>query len=693
MENSSLQKTLQEIYSSQAFEALDQFQHSDTWDVMSYDEKEMLALLFIMRGETLLKTNQDESQRIFELACRIAPENPKVLCREALAYLSEPNDEQLILSACKAVEKAVALHPHFFDGWFVLGNALMTLGVCSQDSAHFYEADLKFQEARKYRLEQSQNERLFSWRWGLCWHFIAKQSGEAGDFRVAIEKYQQASKEGLAGTIFWNDYGNALIDLACLINRQEILLEAVDFYLKAIKETPDFFEGWFNLACSYQHLCEKWGQENFFQPAHMSFEKASLLNPEDATMWFRWAQLMTNRGKIQKDVDFIHNSFDKFEKAHIFYSDHPLILRDWAEAQMLVGSQFGNLELLHQAEKKILKSLELKPDHPKSWYIYGSCLNELGRYFSDEDYYCSAIEKFQYGISLSKEEPYLWYGLALAHFALGELLQDFEMLEKASRYCSRAIEFDGEMFPQFWNDWGVTLLKMGELSTQKDHVEAAIEKFEQAINRHQEAHQLATLDPQWLYNYGAALDYLGDFNDDEQYYEQAIQVFSQVLTLDSQFKPARYHLALALSHLGEMTAELECFYKACEIFQAIIGQDPEDDLTWNDWGVTLLHIAQLIQEPAQPELVHKCFQQAEQKLLQAALLGNVQAFYNLACLYSLNGNVEMSLRYLEKAAASEALPAFEDLMHDEWLDELRSTAEFRSFINELTIKLSKDKAL
>lgn len=690
MENSFLQKTLQEIYSSKAFDGLDQFEQSATWSSMANEERELLALIFIMKGECLLKNNQEEAKRCFGLARLIATENPKVFCREALAYLSQSDNDDYLLSASSAAEEAILVNSQFFDGWFVLGNVLMTKGVHTQDVAFFYQADSKFEEASKLRHLQSKEDELFLWRWGLCWHFIAKQSGEAGDFHAAINKYQQAAAEGLTGTIFWNDYGNALVDLACLISRQELLQEAIDLYLKAVKQTPDFFEGWFNLACCYQHLCETWKQESSFQSSHMSFEKASALNSEDATLWYRWGQLLSNAGKNRRDVDMIHESFSKFEKADLLHPSHPLILKDWAEAEMHVGSQYGHLGLLHQAEKKILKSLELKPDNPHGWFIYGSCLNELGRYFIDEDYYCAAIEKFQYGISLNRNESLLWYGLALAHFALGDITQDTNFLEKAARYCSHAIEFSEEMFPQFWNDWGITLLKLGEFTHQKPYIEAALEKFEHAIKKHHEEQTLATIDPVWLFNYGCALDYMGDFTEDERFYEKAAQILAQVLVLDPNLKPARYNLALALSHLGEMTSDLESFHKACELFQTIVSQDSEDELVWNDWGVTLLHLAQLIQEPAYPELLQKCYQQAEYKLFQAALLGNIQAYYNLACLYSLIGNYETSLHYLIRAEQAEALPLLEDLLNDEWLDGVRETPAFQTFVNELTLKLSKD---
>jgi tetratricopeptide (TPR) repeat protein len=683
---STFEKALQEILDEKSFEKLESFNDEKIWPSMTAEEKEKLSLLFVLLGEKQFKSNDStKSSKSFETALILSPNNCRVLHKIADIYLLHATTMEHLETSREMAERIVAIDPQYFQGWLLLANSLIGLGFCGEESSYLFEANEKFQEALKLREAHNCPEKTFYWRWGLCWHYISKQSGEAIDLHQAIQKYRLAAQEELKGTLFWNDYGNALIDLACLISRREFLDEAIDLYRLAVHETPDFFEGWLNLACCYQHLMELTGEDKFFPLAVESFESASTINSTDATLWYKWGQLLAESGKAKRQVDLLQLSFEKFARGDAYHPNHPQIFSSWAEAQMLVGAHLGRLDLLHHAKSKIEASIEIAGDKPRSWYVYGACLNELGRYFGDIQYYHQAIEKFQCGISLDRNHSSLWYGLALSHFAIGDLTNDINMIEKASRYCSKVIEVGGVPFSQFWNDWGVALMRLGDMTQDKLHVESALEKFEKAIKCHCDKYDPSTVEPQWLYNYGCALDFLGDITGDETYYERAVKMLSQTLVLDPNYLHARYNLALALAHLGETVSDLDCLNKAVEHFNIILNADNEDEIAWNDLGVTYLHIAQLINDPGQPEAHYHYYQLAESKLLQAAALGNVHSFYFLSCLYSLSGNYSSAMHYLERSESAAVLPSTTEIMEDEWLEGLRSTPAFQQFM----IRLSK----
>src|SRR5207302_9899873 len=111
---------------------------------------------------------------------------------------------------------------------------------------------------------------------------------------------------------------------------------------------------------------------------------------------------------------------------------------------------------------------------------------------------------------------------------------------------SKASKFEMGRFGYFYNDWGLVLVTIAEQLREKKFLLEAEEKFERAILLHD------TVEPEWLYNYGCTLDFLGDFTDEESYYERAVQALSAALQLDPDFTSARCHLACALANLGEM---------------------------------------------------------------------------------------------------------------------------------------------
>jgi len=679
-----LKKTLEEIQLHGSYEQLAAFKDSALWNKMKPDERDLLAKLFVTMGTRHLERGEGAVLEAFDTAAQIAPQNYQIYYMKGMAYATQSNNAQFLISACKSFAKAAKLNACDFDSRHCYATTLIRLGLIQEEVHHFQEALVTFAEIVERAIEIPKDKLpTFYWDWGQAWFFLGKLAGEALDFRMAIEKYTLAADHGLSSASFWNAVGDAYVELAFLIGRKELFFEALDYYNRAIAIDPASFQSWFNLGCTHQCIFEITTDAAHFARAVDCFEEASSTDSEHAALWFKWGQLLATMGKFKRDTDFLQTSLEKFAFANKFEPRHPGILGRFGEAQMLLGANLERVDLLKEAEDKICRSIEIHPDNPEIWYLYGVCLNEFGRYFADSSYYKQAIEKFQHGLSLNQADPLLWYGLAMSHYAMGDLDGDKLLLEKSVRYFSRVLEFGGQQFFQFWNDWGVALMRLAEITNDQAYLEASLEKFENIIN-HEHNFDDEKVDVEWLYNYGCALDFFGDFTDDLLYYEKAVQVLNHVLTSDSDYAHARYNLALALSHLGESASDIDSLTKAIEHYQILLAHDPEDEMAWNDWGLTLVHLGQLVYEAARPDESLKLYEQAEAKFSQAISLGCLSAFYNLACLHAIMRNYSAAMHFLERAASCEVLPAIEDLLHDEWLDELRETPEFKTFLFNLT---------
>lgn len=682
----SVQKRLETVLATNDFVLLSPYHDPVSWTTMTPEERELLGLLLIKQGEQQLKNNDDKALKSFELASQAAPFSAIVFFQQALAFASQHQNIRCLMAACNALEKAIQLEPTFIAAWYGWGCTLSNLGAINHDTTYFYQAHSKFIEAD--RLAQ-QNKTLhpeeFFWHWGICWHRLAKSSGEAVDFFKALEKFQIAASKGSnQNGLFCNDYGNVLVEIAFLLGRNELLHEAAEQYKIAVTQFPDNSASWLNLACTYQNLHEIFDLEEYFFESNECFERATSINPEDSLSWLKWGELHAAYGKKCGDMNRLESSFNKFEKAYIWDSENALVLARWGETQMLKASYTDDFELLREAELKISKAIELEPETPVFWHISGMCLNELGRYFNDIRYFEQAIAKFQHSLSLSDTNSPVYHGLAHAYYTIGEITENANIIEKALPHFNRAIELAPHPSPQCWNDWGVALMKLGEMTNEKKHFEAAIEKFEKAIEF--KFNEEKDIELEWLYNYGCAMDFLGDFHEEAIYYEKAVQVLTHVLQVDPEYSHARYNLALTLSHLGELNFDIDCFQKAVDHFQILLEHDDEDEFAWNDWGLTLTHLGVLTFDETHPEFSRDYYEQAEKKFLHAIALGNTHAFYNIACLYALTKNIPAAMHYLERADFCNSLPPTEDVMHDEWLDNMRHHAPFRAFISHLLNK-------
>jgi len=678
-------KTLSKIVLSLDFEALDDFLDPYVWELLDIAEREQLALLLVKWGKKLLKKKEEKALAVLEHASILAPECFEVQSSLGISwytYAKQYLNGRSFKHAESFFQKALELKSNSFDMWYYWGKALIYLGIIQQGASFFQEADEKFSRAFTCLLKSKKKRAKLFWHWGRCWYFWGKTSGEAHDFRKAITKYDEAMKAGCDKAYFWNDYANTLVEMGCLIYKPEFFIQALGYYQKSTEVSSRCFEGCLNGGCTAQRLFYLTADVDYLLQAHHFFGKGAEIRKNNVNLWFKWGELFLAVGKFKKSNRWIKESITKFEIANACEEDNPLVLNCWAEALILLAGTKEDLEMLHDAEAKVIHSLEVAPENPETWYVYGICLNELGKYFADDDYFSDAVEKFQYGMTLNQSHPLLWYGLALSHLYLSERQDDFFMLEKSLTCFEKVMEL-GPTFPQFWTNWGITLMKMGECANEKHYFESAVEKFEKNLK----IPEVRQSDTECLYHYGCALDILGDFHDDDSYYRKSILILSQALEIDPTQMSVRYNLAISLSHYAECTGDSESFEHAFRNFQIIIEADVEDEIAWSDWGMALLSYAYLINDKIDPDRHSQLCRDAETKLINAAGLGNTQAYYPLACLYSITNRYDTAILFLERAEDAGTLPSTRDIMEDEWLEGLIKTEPFRNF---LTYRVNKN---
>lgn len=645
------QKIFQEIANSRRWEKLDEIGNSIKLDAMNASDKATLASLFYEKGKHHALDKQNEYS-----------------LREALS----------------AFETSLKIDPSTGHRWTEKADLLMELAFLQNDFALFDDAFEMFSHAQKVYTAQGQIlpvEDLY--RWGVCCYQIGKFSEEPLDFKIAIEKFREAFERGFDNVAFFFDYATALSDLGSAIGRIEFILESLDYLQKCLADESMSAKAWLKMACVCKLLYVITHDPEYYNLADQGFFEAARNTSTELSLWVNWGQLLAHEGKSIRDPELITASLEKFEKADALHPNDPVVLSSWGDSLMHLGALEERLELLKEAKEKIEAAKGLLPDDLDILCLYAHCLTQLGRYFFDERFILNGIEKFEEGLAKDKTLSIFWHGLATCHFILGEIHQDRVHFERAAKHCAESINYGGEGNAQYWNDWGLSLLRIGELTNDLRYMVNAVEKFEKAIALFNKR-KPSLPDPEWFYNYGCALDYLGDFYSNPQYYEKAIQIFVKLLEQHPQLKHVRYNLALAFYHLGDATGDVESLERAIEHFESLFQGDYEDEVLCNDIGITFLTLADLLMDSILPQKSEDYFEKAEQFFLQAISLGNLIANYHLACLHSLRGNFSEAMFYIVRAKDADVLPSLSDLLRDDWLEGLRNTASFHDFLTQLS---------
>lgn len=677
----------QEMLEKKEFSTVPQYDKEDVVSVLSDKEKELLALLMIRHAEKLFTVNFQEVEHCINRAKKIAPKSKNVILEAAHLYASHTKNFIALQKGFQLYSEAALKFPEDPDIALFSVSVLIHLDRLQEDPSLLIEANNLLDIATKLLSNNPvSREPTLSWLKAQVLCRQAHYSGEASEYSHAIDYYRKAATYDVKIPFFWNDYANAIIELGRLIKRTEGFEIAIELYRKAISLDPRYFSAQFNLGVCYQRLYEMTWGNNLFWNAHEQYSHCYILQNKHPTLEYAWGRLLLAQGKIRKDLDLLRQACHHLEEAAVTNADNTAIAVQLSEAFIWCGGISEELSMIRHAESTLKKLLDADPGNYEAYCAMGFCQFELGYYFSELSWVKEAVNHYSNAIKIDRANMKAWYGLAICTQAIAELENNEPLLQKALEYFAQAAEFDGLFFPQFWNDWGVAAMRAAEWTLSIDLLDVALEKFEQAIDLDLRMSDGEYVDPDWLYNYGCAFDFMGDILEDASYYEKAIQVLSRVIEISPDHNQAKYNLAVAFAHLGECVDEIEALYKACSLFKELITIEHEDELIWNEWGLCLIHIAQLVQEPAKPINAYQHLAEAEGKFLHALTLGHLPAYYNLACVYSLLDDPKASIAFLEKANANRVMPSKDEVLHDEWLEGVRSTEEFRLFWSDFLSK-------
>ncbi|MGB7977687.1 MAG: hypothetical protein WCF19_00845 [Chlamydiales bacterium] len=653
------------------------------------EKKKELALRYLAEGEMALLQGNLRALSCFEAASNLDGSNPQVWYRQGLAFFeygSEEGKEKALLLASKNFKIATQLKSDFFDAWVAWGNVLLQLGRFHEEHHFLMEAKEKYKKALEHAESQSKESLAeLYWDYGIAWSEIAQHSGEALDIRLAIDAFQTSKNfQEHPSPEFWNDCGKAYLEMGLLINDSRLYLQSIDYLHRAVSGSPQYFDGWMSLAEAYAQLYINTLDDRYVAKASDAYAMAAKMSPRNADVWLSWGQLLGEAGRHTQDAKRLRLSIEKCARAAQLDAEDPLIVSQWVESLSTLGMITSRLDLIVEAEHKALKATDQFPDDPDLWHAYGICLTAFGKYYESGDYYELAIEKLQYGLSIDRTDPELWHALGLAHKHYAELTNNEDLIERAHRFLVRAMDLKPAC-PALLFDSACCLLQFSEMLGDLSSLEQAVLLFELLLQNHKET---LLHHPIWLYKYACALEYLGSFTEEEAPYTRAIEIFSHILLIDPDFPEIHHQIAVSYVHLGHITGESEYYRRAIHFFRLAIRQDEENDQVWLDWGLCLIDLAH---HTLDSDFMNQLYMDAEMKITRAGTLGHEGAYYSLAGLYSILGRNQEAMELIRKALWARALPSIDDLLDDDWLENLRATPAFTQFLAALEAKLQQTR--
>lgn len=645
-----------------------------------------LAESLVAKGQlAMVNGDLQEGLHYFEEAIKIESKCAKLHYAQGLSlfeYGEKHGQMKILLAASKKFKIATTLAPDFFEAWQAWGSVLLKLGKNYDEHHYFQEAQKKILRAiALVSTESAETITDLYWELGVLFMHLAENSGEALDLHQAIHAFHQAHSHcSQLPADFWKDYASACYQFALQINDTHFLIKASSFLKNALALAPNAYDIWRLFAHVFQSLYFKTYDDEDFTKTNDAYAVAAKCQPHRGSSWVEWAEFLCLSSRHTLDTEQLHSCVEKCQRAFSCDPDNVYVQAIWAEALASLGGETEKLDTLYDAQNRIIQALEKTEQLPSLWFAYGVVLREFGYYFHDLDYYAEAIEKFQTGLSIDRTCHAHWHAIGELYALLAELGGEPEDLEQSLRFFHKAIDLHPS--PHYIINYAIALSKLGEMTREQHWVEKALLQFERALSLSlsQRKNAQSPLHPDWLFHYACCLDTLGDFHEEDTHYLRAIEIFSHVLMIDPELYAAHHRLALTLSHLGELTAETEHFHRALRHLHVCARHDPENDCIILDYATVLIHMGHHSCDTTEAQQLYR---DAEQQLWNAIRLGNAQGYYYLACLYSLLGQCEKAMAWMYRAAHFDILPPLDEILQDEWLENLRATGECIIFLSRL----------
>lgn len=645
--------------------------------IPSSPEAKNLASTYLLQAKLALEKENCHDFAFFEKALLLDPLNPEILYRYGSALLEDAlkkNKEKNLLLANQFFKKAISLNPCYFEAWKEWGQSLIALGLSSEENHFFLEAEKKLKQA--CMLIQDQSLQLIVkvyWDYGIACLQIAHSSQEAFDFFRAIQAFQKSfSLQEPLSSYLWNIVGKAYLNLGELIFDIRFTVKAISCFKRGIACDKSCLESWMSLAKSLHHLYLQTYDEDYFVQLQECMTQAFYLNPHEEELWILWPHFLLESGKQTGDTKKLQLAIEKCQQGYA-YHQHQKVLMIWAEALGALGVLLDQIDYISAAQNKLTQLEELGLENDTDYIqSQAECFLSFGDYFQDKDYYYQSIEKFQEALSIDRTLGACWRGMGRVYTKLGLLDEDCDAFEQAAYFYSKSLFYHPNKI--VYLEYAHVLGRLGDIKRDSHLLEQSIVFFEYAFEAQKNS---LYFQKYWFFYYGISLDHLGSLNDESVYHQKALEIFVQLLILDPDSSHLHYRIALVYNHLGDSLGEMDYFYKSFYHYHLAIKQEEDNDQLLLDWGVTLINGAQHAQSKA---VVDRCYGEAEFKIIQSAKLGNEQAFYQLACLYSLLSDHPKALYFLEKAHLSKTLPPIEELLDDEWLEGIRLTPSFQEFL-------------
>ena len=127
----------------------------------------------------------------------------------------------------------------------------------------------------------------------------------------------------------YNNWGNALLDLAKMKGDESLCRESLEKYAKAAELDPTDSAVYFNWGSALSDLAKMKGDESLYRESLEKYAKAAELDPKDFSVYNNWGSALSNLAEMKRDAGLYEGSIEKYRKSIELDPDNFIAYSNW----------------------------------------------------------------------------------------------------------------------------------------------------------------------------------------------------------------------------------------------------------------------------------------------------------------------------------------------------------------------------
>ncbi|MFN7125987.1 MAG: TPR end-of-group domain-containing protein [Allorhizobium sp.] len=186
----------------------------------------------------------------------------------------------------------------------------------------------------------------------------------------------------------------------------ELFISGAKEYEKAARLNPNLAEAWNNWGNALYNVAKLRKDEDLFRAAFEKYQRSFDIEPNSADLLCNWGTALCGLARINQNKDLFQQGFEKFERALELKPDHAVLYNNWGSSLSSFGKISKDEEFFHRASEMFKKSLELRPDDVGTLNNWGTNISRLGQFRKDEGILRDAIQVLDRAVELEPSETY-----------------------------------------------------------------------------------------------------------------------------------------------------------------------------------------------------------------------------------------------------------------------------------------------